>query len=101
MTISLDRKCFDNIIFFSFFILFHIPFPHSSFDTRYMNKAMLFRGHPKEILSDNGPEFTSNALNAWAYEKYIEHVFIDSGKPMENGFIESFNGKLRDLPKLS
>ena len=64
--------------------------------TRYLNKAMLFRGRPKEILSDNGPEFTSNALNAWAYEKHIEHVFIDPGKPMQNGFIESFNGKLRD-----
>ncbi len=64
--------------------------------TRYLNKAMLFRGRPKEILSDNGPEFTSNALNAWACEKHIEHVFIDPGKPMQNGFIESFNGKLRD-----
>lgn len=64
--------------------------------TRYLNKAMLFRGRPKEILSDNGPEFTSNALNAWAYEKHIEHVSIDPGKPMQNGFIESFNGKLRD-----
>ena len=64
--------------------------------TRYLNKAMLFRGRPKEILSDNGPEFTSNALNAWACEKQIEHVFIDPGKPMQNGFIESFNGKLRD-----
>ena len=64
--------------------------------TRYLNKTMLFRGRPKEILSDNGPEFTSNALNAWAYEKHIEHVFIDPGKPMQNGFIESFNGKLRD-----
>ena len=64
--------------------------------TRYLNKAMLFRGRPKEILSDNGPEFTSNALNAWAYEKHKEHVFIDPGKPIQNGFIESFNGKLRD-----
>ncbi len=60
--------------------------------TRYLNKAMLFRGRPKEILSDNGPEFTSNALNAWAYEKHIEHVFIDPGKPMQNDFIESFKG---------
>ena len=64
--------------------------------TRYLNKAMLFRGRPKEILSDNGPEFTSNALNAWDYGKHIEHVFIDPGKPMQNGFTGSFNGKLRD-----
>lgn len=64
--------------------------------TRYLNKAMLFRGRPKEISPDNGPDFTSNALKAWAYEKHIEHVFIDLGKPMQNGFIESFNGKPRD-----
>ena len=64
--------------------------------SRYLNKAIMFRGKPKEILTDNGPEFTSNALNAWAYERHIEHVFIDPGKPMQNGFIESFNGKLRD-----
>ncbi len=64
--------------------------------TRYLNKAMLFHAQPKEILSDTDPEFTSNALNAWASEKHIEHVFIDPGKPMQNGFIESFNGKLRD-----
>lgn len=64
--------------------------------SRYLNKAIMFTGKPKEILTDNGPEFTSNALNAWAYEKHIEHVFIDPGKPMQNGFIESFNGKPRD-----
>ena len=49
--------------------------------TRYLNKAMLFLGRPKEILSDNGPEFTSNALNAWACEKQIEHVFIVPENP--------------------
>ena len=64
--------------------------------SRYLNKAILFRGRPKEILTDNGPEFTSNALNAWAYERHIEHVFIEPGKPMQNGFIESFNGRFRD-----
>ena len=64
--------------------------------SRYLNKAILFRGRPKEILTDNGPEFTSNALNAWAYERHIEHVFIEPGKTMQNGFIESFNGRFRD-----
>ena len=64
--------------------------------SRYLNKAILFRGRPKEILTDNGPEFTGNALNAWAYERHIEHVFIEPGKPMQNGFIESFNGRFRD-----
>ena len=64
--------------------------------TRFLDKAILFYGKPKEILTDNGPEFTSNAMNAWAYEKHIDHIFIDPGRPMQNGYIESFNGKLRD-----
>jgi len=64
--------------------------------SRYLNKAILFYGKPKEILSDNGPEFMSNAMKAWSYDKRIEHIFIDPGKPMQNGFIESFNGRLRD-----
>ena len=64
--------------------------------SRYLNKAVLFRGRTKEILTDNGPEFTGNALNARAYERHIEHVFIDPGNPMQNGFIESFNGRFWD-----
>ena len=46
--------------------------------SRNLNKAILFRGRPKEILTDNEPEFNSNALNAWISERHIEHVFIDS-----------------------
>ena len=64
--------------------------------TNYLNKVALFKGLPKEILTDNGPEFISNALNTWAYDKKVEHIFIDPGCPSQNGFIESFNGKLRD-----
>lgn len=60
-----------------------------------LNRIALFRGYPKEILTDNGPEFISNAMNAWAYDHKVEHIFIDPGKPMQNGYIESFNGKLR------
>lgn len=63
---------------------------------RFLDKAGMFRGYPKEILSDNGPEFTSNAMNAWTYEKQIMQAFIDPGKPVQNAYIESFNGKLRD-----
>ncbi len=43
--------------------------------TNYLNKVALFKGLPKEILTDNGPEFTSNALNTWAYDKNVEHIF--------------------------
>ena len=60
-----------------------------------LNRVALFRGLPKEILTDNGPEFTSNVMNAWAYDHKVDHIFIDPGKPMQNGYIESFNGKFR------
>lgn len=49
--------------------------------TRFLNKAILFNGMPKEILSDNGPEFTSNAMNEWSYAKQIDHIFIDPASP--------------------
>lgn len=63
---------------------------------RFLDKAGLFRSYPKELLSDNRPVFTSNAMNIWAYEKQIVQTFIDPGKPIQNATIESFNGKLRD-----
>ena len=54
------------------------------------------RGRPDNIRVDNGPEFISTALDAWACEQQISLHFIRPGKPSENGHIESFNGKLRD-----
>lgn len=63
--------------------------------TAVLNRIAIFRGLPKEILTDNGPEFTSNIMNAWAYDHKVDHVFVDPGKPMQNGYIESFNGKFR------
>lgn len=63
---------------------------------QFLDKAGLFRGYPKELLSDNGSEFTSNAMNIWTYDKQIVQTFIDPGKPIQNGTIKSFNGKLRD-----
>jgi putative transposase len=51
---------------------------------------------PKAITIDNGPEFAGKVLDAWAYERGIHLDFIRPGKPTENGFIESFNGRLRD-----
>ncbi len=58
-----------------------------------LNHVAIFYGMPKEILTDNGPEFTSNAMNAWTYDNKVEQIFIDPGKPMQNGYIESFIGK--------
>ena len=57
----------------------------------------MFRDLPKEILTDSGFEFTGNALTAWSYDRHVDHVFTDpGGYPTQNGYIESFNGKLRD-----
>ena len=54
------------------------------------------RGKPGMIVSDHGTEFTSNAMLAWAQENLITWHFIAPGKPMQNGFCESFNGRMRD-----
>ena len=54
------------------------------------------RGKPGLIVSDNGTEFTSNAMLSWAQDHRIEWHFIAPGKPMQNGFCESFNGRMRD-----
>src|SRR5580698_106223 len=54
------------------------------------------RGKPGMIVSDNGTEFTSNAMFAWTQDNAIVWHFIAPGKPMQNGFCESFNGRMRD-----
>ncbi len=54
------------------------------------------RGKPGMIVSDNGTEFTSNAMLSWAQDNAVTWHFIAPGKPMQNGFCESFNGRMRD-----
>lgn len=54
------------------------------------------RGYPEVIVVDNGPEFTSQALDQWATERGVRLHFIEPGKPVQNAFAESFNGRLRD-----
>ena len=54
------------------------------------------RAQPEEIVMDNGPELTSRALDAWAYARGVRLRFIEPGKPTQNAFAESFNGRLRD-----
>ncbi len=53
-------------------------------------------GYPHRIVLDNGPEFTGKALDQWAYLRGVELWFIQPGKPIENCFVESFNGRFRD-----
>jgi putative transposase len=54
------------------------------------------RGLPEVITIDNGPEFAGRVLDEWAYRKGVKLSFIRPGKPMENAYIESFNGRFRD-----
>ncbi|GEO83055.1 transposase [Pararhodospirillum oryzae] len=54
------------------------------------------RGYPCLIVSDNGSELTSNAILKWQEDRHVEWHYIAPGKPMQNGFVESFNGRLRD-----
>lgn len=63
---------------------------------RELDRLMAWRGRPKMIVSDNGTELTSNAILIWAAESGVEWHYIAPGKPMQNGFVESFNGRLRD-----
>jgi len=61
-----------------------------------LNRMKLNRGLPKALTCDNGPEFISRALDAWAFENNVQLNFIRPGKPTENAYIESFNGRFRD-----
>ncbi|MNS81836.1 IS2 transposase TnpB [compost metagenome] len=61
-----------------------------------LDRVMAERGKPKTIVSDNGPEFASIAMAGWAYRSNVGWQFIRPGKPVENAYIESFNGRFRD-----
>ena len=63
---------------------------------RVLERVLAERGTPQRITVDNGPEFISRAVDAWAYQRKIVMDFIQPGKPTQNAFIESFNGKFRD-----
>ena len=63
---------------------------------RTLAKLMLRYGVPKHIRSDNGSEFVARAVRSWLARLGVQTLFIEPGSPWENGYIESFNGKLRD-----
>jgi putative transposase len=64
--------------------------------TRVLDRLVARHGHPQRIVMDNGPEFTGKALDRWAYEHRVDLAFIEPGKPVQNAFVESFNGTCRD-----
>ena len=59
-------------------------------------ELFIMKGIPEHIRSDNGPEFTAKAIRSWLNRIGVKTLFIEPGSPWENGYIESFNGKLRD-----
>jgi putative transposase len=63
---------------------------------RELDRLVIGRGRPKMMVSDNGTELTSNAILRWANDNHVAWHYIAPGKPMQNAFIESFNGRLRD-----
>src|ERR1700759_4175721 len=63
---------------------------------RELTTIVARRGKPGSIVSDNGTEFTCNAMLAWCKETGIDWHFIAPGKPIQNAFVESFNGRMRD-----
>ena len=63
---------------------------------RELDRIAETRGYPAMVVSDNGTELTSNAILSWQEERSVEWHYIAPGKPTQNGFVESFNGRLRD-----
>jgi putative transposase len=63
---------------------------------RELNEIIRRRGKPSMIVSDNGTEFTSNAMLAWTKTADVSWHFTAPGKPMQNGICEAFNGRMRD-----
>jgi putative transposase len=61
-----------------------------------LGELFIHRGPPQHIRSDNGPEFCADAVKRWLQRLHVNTLFIEPGSPWENGYIESFNGKLRD-----
>jgi len=83
---------------------FHREFLATEVDTsipgtravRVLERSGELSGWPEVLAIDNGPEFAGQALDAWACERQVRLHFIEPGKPAQNAFIESFNGKFRD-----
>lgn len=63
---------------------------------RVLDRVAAERGRPQAILSDNGPEFQSRAVASWTLEQKVRQEFIEPGKPVQNAFVESFNGRFRE-----
>jgi putative transposase len=81
------RECLDIAVDFGI---------SGQYVARVLERIAQFRGLPKALRTDQGPEFTSRALDRWAYGRGVGLKLIAAGKPTQNAYIESFNGKFRD-----
>src|SRR5437870_12162024 len=72
------------------------PLPRGRRVAEVLQRLIDTRGKPTMLITDNGPEFISRALDAWAYAHGVDLHFIEPGKPNQNAYVESFNGRLRD-----
>jgi putative transposase len=81
------RECLDIVVDYGI---------SGGYVTHVLDQIAQFRGLPGAIRTDQGPEFTSRAMDRWAYGKGIDLKLIAAGKPTQNAYIESFNGKFRD-----
>jgi putative transposase len=81
------RECLDIVVDYGI---------SGGYVARVLEAIGKFRGLPRAVRTDQGPEFTSRALDRWAYGRGVDLKLIAAGKPTQNAYIESFNGKFRD-----
>jgi putative transposase len=81
------RECLDIVVDYGI---------SGGYVARVLEAIGKFRGPPRAVRTDQGPEFTSRALDRWAYGRGVDLKLIAAGKPTQNAYIESFNGKFRD-----
>lgn len=73
-----------------------MKYPVTPDGRHFVVRGRLWRGKPGSIVSDNGTEFTCNAMLAWCQDNSIAWHFIAPDKPIQNAFVESFNGRMPD-----
>lgn len=87
MVDDFSRECVDISVDFGI---------GGAYVTRLLDRAAMFQGYPKEVRTDNGPEFTCRAFMTWTQTDGIKHILIEPGSPTQNAYIESFNSTFRD-----
>ena len=88
-------SCCDNEVEIWFSILSALSLPGTSV-VEMLERVARERGYPDGITVDNGPELRGRALDGWAFDHGVQLWFIDAGKPTQNAYIESFNGRFRE-----